>query len=380
VTGITTLDDTLKIKTSPTGSVGILFNSDTADADITLLKVNDTTANVQLDWDDSESSFVVKGGKIHSETDFSVGGTITTNPNFKVDSSGNVTIKGTLSTTSASGHVSFRDRILALATNSASATNDIGFYGLYKNDNVNEVEYYTGLIYHPIDTVGNNGKLGVWKLFHSESVGVDAVNVDVEDTNLGVLDISELRGGSALGNNDTAGADLTISGGKSTGSATGGGIVFKTGGSGAGAAVENTPALALTLDNAKKATFEGEVEVDRGGSKYSVVTVKASEGSRYECASPAFAGNAVTISAPDAVENKHAYFLSNGATAGTVNLFDLSVGAGYDGYVLQIFNTGTNTLTVDGNGGQQVDGALTKDVVQGASLTLMAYGTAWYVV
>jgi len=255
VTGITTLDDTLKIKTSPTDSVGILFNSDTADADITLLKVNDTTANVQLDWDDSESSFVVKGGKLHLETDFSVGGTITTNPNFKVDSSGNVTIKGTLSTTSASGHVSFRDRIIALATNSASATNDIGFYGLYKNDNVNEVEYYSGLIYNPVDTVGNNGKLGVWKLFHSESIGADAVNITVEDTNLGVLDISELRGGSALGNNDTAGANLTISGGKSTGSATGGGIVFKTGGSGAGAAVENAPTTALTIDNAQKTTL-----------------------------------------------------------------------------------------------------------------------------
>jgi len=255
VTGITTLDDTLKIKTSPTDSVGILFNSDTADADITLLKVNDGTANVQLDWDDSESSFVVKGGKLHSETDFSVGGTITTNPNFKVDSSGNVTIKGTLSTTSASGHISFRDRIVALATNSASASNDIGFYGLYKNDNINEVEYYSGLVYQPIDTAGNNGKLGVWKLFHSESVGADAVNITVEDTNLGVLDISELRGGSALGSNDTAGADLTITGGKSTGSETGGGIVFKTGGSGAGAAVENTPTTALTIDNAQKATL-----------------------------------------------------------------------------------------------------------------------------
>ena len=119
--------------------------------------------------------------------------------------------------------------------------------------------------------------------------------------------------------------------------------------------------------------------LDQGtGTSSPIVTTTASEGARYECAEPVFAANAVTISAPTAVENKHAYFLSNGATAGTVNLFDLT--AGYDGYVLQIFNTGTNTLTVDGSGAQQVDGALTKDVAQGASLTLMAYGTAWYVV
>ena len=36
-----------------------------ADTDITLIKVNDTTNNVQVDWDDSEGSFVVKGGKLH---------------------------------------------------------------------------------------------------------------------------------------------------------------------------------------------------------------------------------------------------------------------------------------------------------------------------
>ena len=49
----------------------------------------------------------------------------------------------------------------SLATDSASASNDIGFYGLYKNDNDNEVEYYSGLVYQPISTTGNNGKLGV---------------------------------------------------------------------------------------------------------------------------------------------------------------------------------------------------------------------------
>mgnify|MGYP001253586432 FL=1 len=98
-----------------------------------------------------------------------------------------------------------------MAVNSASASADIGFYGLYKNDaDTNEVEYYSGLVYQPIGTVGNNGKLGVWKLFHAESVAENSTNITVEDTNLGVLDVSRLRGGSALGNDNTAGVNLTI--------------------------------------------------------------------------------------------------------------------------------------------------------------------------
>ena len=639
VTGQSTLDDTLNIKTAPTNNVAILVNSDTADADVSIFKVNDTTANVQFDWDDSEGSFVVKGGKLHSETQVTVGGTITTAPNFTVATTGAVSTLSTVTATSniktsagviaidtpsqgailfnsdntaeldahdfgitvsrptagtdaifywdeggnvwqfngagnvqaqgsivadsdqtakvvlaagsittgdnsgidfgsdaltTTGNVSTTgggtltvngattlestlgvdgiatfnenvtiattktltlnqgvanaaadvdafiyvdrgtdsdtfiqwdegvnrwllsndggagkvilhedDTLFSLTTDSGggstyslnqktnnaltlqgtanqiSVTNsngtvtvglpntvtitgdlnvnsitslgatvrmtdpliflgsgqanqaDTGYYFQYRNDGL--AIRFGGLVFQP-------DQAERFVLFSDNTTlnsnGASA-SVPGTDSELALLDLGTVRGGRATGA-DSAGANLTISGGASTGSGAGGSIVFETTSAGASGSTLNSGTTALTIDSAQKATFEGEVEVDRAGSKYSVVTVKASEGSRYECASPAFATNAVSISAPDAVENKHAYFLSNGATAGTVNLFDLT--AGYDGYVLQIFNTGTNTLTVDGSGGQQVDGADTKDVVQGASLTLMAFGTAWYVV
>ena len=639
VTGQSTLDDTLNIKTAPTNNVAILVNSDTADADVSIFKVNDTTANVQLDWDDSEDSFVVKGGKLHSETQVTVGGTITAAPNFTVATTGAVS---TLSTVTATGNIKTSTGVIEIDTPSQGAilfnsdntaeldAHDFGitvsrptagtdaiFYwdegsnvwqfngagnvqaegsiiadsdqaakvvlaagSITTGDNsgidfgsdaltttgnisttgggtltangattlestlqvdgvatfnenvtiattktltLNEgvanaaadvdafiyvdrgtdsntfIQWDEGVnrwllsndggagkvIIHEDDTLfslttdsgggstydfnqktnnaltieGTSNQISVTNSNGTVTVGLpntvtitgdlnvnsitslgatvrmtdpliflgsgqasqadtghyfqyrnDSLairfgglvfqpdeaerfvlfsdnttlnsngsdsSVPGTDAELALLDLSKVRGGRATGA-DSAGSNLTISGGASTGNENGGSIVFETTSAGASGSTLNSGTTALTIDSAQKATFEGEVEVDRAGSKYSVVTVKASEGSRYECASPAFATNAVSISAPDAVENKHAYFLSNGGTAGTVNLFDLA--AGYDGYVLQIFNTGTNTLTVDGSGGQEVDGAATKDVVQGASLTLMAFGTAWYVV
>jgi hypothetical protein len=639
VTGQSTLDDTLNIKTAPTNNVAILVNSDTADADVSIFKVNDTTANVQLDWDGSEGSFVVKGGKLHSETQVTVGGTITTAPNFTVATSGAVS---TLSTVTATNNIKTSTGVIAIDTPSQGAilfnsddtaeqdahdfgitvsrptagTNAIFYWDegadvwqfngagnvqaqgsiVADSDQTSKVVLAAGSITtgdnsgidfgsDALTTTGNvsttaggtltvNGATtlestlqvdgiatfnesvtiattktltlnqgvanaaadvdafiyvdrgtdsntfiqwdeGVTRWLLSNDGGVGKVILHEDDTlfslttdsgggstysfnqktnnaltlegtanqisvtntngtvtvglpntvtitgdlnvnsitslgatvrmtdpliflgsgqanqadtgyyfqyrndglairfgglvfqpdeaerfvlfsdnttlnsngsdssipgsdsDLALLDLATVRGGRATGA-DSAGSSLTVSGGASTGSGAGGSIVFETTSAGASGSTLNSGTTALTIDSAQKATFEGEVEVDRAGSKYSVVTVKASEGSRYECASPAFATNAVSISAPDAVENKHAYFLSNGGTAGTVNLFDLT--AGYDGYVLQIFNTGTNTLTVDGSGVQEVDGAETKDVVQGASLTLMAYGTAWYVV
>lgn len=166
---------------------------------------------------------------------------------------GNLTVDGLLTGSSTTGHVSFRDRILALATSNASSSGEVGFYGIYRD--VNDAEYYNGLLYSPDSTAG--GALGSWKLFHKNTDINDTtdVNVTITDAQLGILDTNTVRGGSAKGTDNTAGANLTISGGLSTGNATGGTIVFKTGGTGAGAAVENTPTTALTIDNAQKTTL-----------------------------------------------------------------------------------------------------------------------------
>jgi hypothetical protein len=134
--------------------------------------------------------------------------------------------------------------------------------------------------------------------------------------------------------------------------------------------------------NAKLTWDEGEDRwmADNGtGTHYSITTTLATEGARYACSEPAFAANSATLSAPTAVQNKHAYFLDNGATAGTLNLFALS-GSTYDGYVLQLINKGTNTITVDANGAQTIGGTdLTKDIPAGGTLSLIAYSTTWYV-
>ena len=166
---------------------------------------------------------------------------------------GNLTIQGLLTGSSTTGHVSFKDRILALATSNASSSNPVGFYGLYRD--TNDAEYYNGLLYAPDSTAG--GTLGSWKLFHTNQTIEDDqdINITITDAQLGILDINTVRGGSAKGNDNTAGTDLTISGGLSTGNATGGTIVFKTGGTGGAGSSVNSATTALTIDADQKTTL-----------------------------------------------------------------------------------------------------------------------------
>lgn len=265
--------------------------------------------------------------------------------------------------------VKMKDPLLFLGLGNTGAGNnakDLGFYGLYPDSDNANANRFAGLIYD----VSTN----VWKLFDQDT----GANTNGEDSTLDIAD-SELA--SVDLKTVTATTKINVKSPSVAAAITP--ITLNSDQAGVPDAAEDVTIEVERGDsnNAKITWDEGNDRwtLDQGDTNtYAIVTVKASEGSRYECASPAFAANAVSISAPSAVENKHAYFLSNGATAGTVNLFDLT--AGYDGYVLQIFNTGTNTLTVDGSGAQTVDGVATKDIAQGASLTLMSYGTAWYVI
>jgi len=99
---------------------------------------------------------------------------------------------------------------------------------------------------------------------------------------------------------------------------------------------------------------------------------------RYTCTDPVFVTDATTLTAPISTVNKDAYFLNNSGTPGTVNLFELTSND-YNGYVLAIFNTDTATMTIDGFGTQTIGGALTKDILSGGCLTIMAKGTSWYI-
>ena len=70
-----------------------------------------------------------------------------------------------------------------------------------------------------------------------------------------------LKGESGLGTN-IGGGDITIQGGLSTGNATSGSIIVKTGEAGTSGDLTQTATTRLTIDTAGKATFTGEVEVD----------------------------------------------------------------------------------------------------------------------
>lgn len=63
------------------------------------------------------------------------------------------------------------------------------------------------------------------------------------------------------GTSNTAGADFSIYGSKSTGSGAGGSIKFYTSPAGGAGTLQNAGALALTIDSAKLATFTGSINV-----------------------------------------------------------------------------------------------------------------------
>jgi len=92
IAGIATFQDSLAIQSQPANALGIRFNSDRGENDINStdydVKVIDVFAGTgdatqgTILWDDDQSSFSVTSGKLHSETQFTVGPIAT--PNFTV--------------------------------------------------------------------------------------------------------------------------------------------------------------------------------------------------------------------------------------------------------------------------------------------------------
>jgi hypothetical protein len=256
------------------------------------------------------------------------------------------------------------DTLLYMGLNNASTANNIGFYGQYKT--VGDVTQYAGLAYRPLSDK--------FVLFGSEtglsSTEVSIAPTDSELTSLDLKTLVAVSGVSVKSSSDDTSAKTAL--------------LLNSDQTGTPAATEDVSIEVERGDstNAKITWDEGEDRwmADNGtGTSYGVITAKASEGARYSCVEPTFVTNAYTLSAPTAYENKHAYFLDNGGTAGTLNLFALS-GTTYDGYVLQLINKGTNTITVDGDGAQTIGGEATKDISAGATLSLIAYGTAWFII
>jgi len=168
---------------------------------------------------------------------------------------GNLTVSGVIQNSSAvSTSLLFKDPTVYLGYQSTADDRDVGFVGAYGD--TNSADYLMGMVYETADTAG--GKGGVFKVFHGRaSVAEPADTYAVPDGDLSTVDLGTLRGGSALGADNTAGTTLTISGGASTGNATGGAIEFKTGGSAdGGASVENARTLAMTIEDDQEVTID----------------------------------------------------------------------------------------------------------------------------
>ena len=112
VTGITTLNDSLKVNKAGSDT-GIIFNADRGageninaqDFDALLLHVENGGSNATdayLKWDDSESSFKIEGGKLFSATEISIGSEANNalTKNFTIGTDGAVSTEGAITTSS----------------------------------------------------------------------------------------------------------------------------------------------------------------------------------------------------------------------------------------------------------------------------------------
>jgi hypothetical protein len=83
-----------------------------------------------------------------------------------------------------------------------------------------------------------------------------------------------------------------------------------------------------------------------------------------------------TLSAPSGIEEAYIYTPS---AAITVNL--VAAATCGSGFKYQIKNRSTNTITIDPNGAETVDGAATFALsVQEASVTLITDGSNWFII
>jgi len=396
ITGTGTFKDNVTIATTKTLTLNQGVVNAAADVDAYIYVDRGTNTDTYLRWDEgvdrwmisndgtnaynvlhsndtlvSINTYAIKQGSTNSFTiqsanaqEITVSGTGTDTLSIGLPDS--VTITSDLTVggiiTGNGSIVKLSDPLLFLGLNNTTA-NHVGFYGQYREAGTN---YIAGLVYQP-----SNDK---FVLFGSETtIDSEGTTVTPSDSELASVDLSSV----------TAVVDLRVKSSSDNSSAKTS-ILLNSDQTGTPAATEDVTIEVERGDstNAKLTWDEGEDRwmADNGtGTSYGVITAKASEGARYSCVEPTFVTNAYTLSAPTAYENKHAYFLNNGATAGTLNLFALS-GSTYDGYVLQLINKGTNTITVDGNGTQTIAGELTKDIAAGATLSLIAYGTAWFII
>jgi hypothetical protein len=409
VAGTTTLSDNVTIATTKSLTLNEGVANAAADVDATIFVDRGTDTDVFLRWDEGDDRWKItndgvtaynvlhendallsltlaaySGAATSSHTVRQNANTLTlqgTNEQVQVGYNAGVvtlslpntvTIPGDLNVTSITSLGSvlrIQDPLIFLGQ-SVAAQKDSGFYQQYRNDSLSI--RFSGLVYRPTQSR--------WALFDDNSTlssaGSDET-IAAPDSELALLDVSSLRGGLATGT-DTAGSDLAIIGGASTGAGAGGKILLQTTPTNISGSTANIPSTALEIDATQKATFKADVEIERDGIGFAVVTAKTSEGSRYEITEDT--GASLSVTAPSsALTNKDAYFVDNSGTDFDVDLFALTSN-NQDGYVLTIFNTdSTANATVNADGTETISGSASKVIAPNGSLSLMAKGNNWYV-
>lgn len=259
-TGLTTLEDSLKINKAGSDT-GIVFNANRgaeedkngANFDAILLHVEDggsDATDAYLKWDDSESSFTVDGGKLHSNTNFSVGTVIGTQ-NFTVSTAGVVvSVGGITDTTVASA--------FATGTTLGNVTyNNNEIVGADAEDLT--IKSKQDIIFN-IDSDNNDGAGKKFSFSHNENAEIASLNDSGDLTLTGDLtvqgnDIDFVAGDANIG--ATVGANLLTLGGATTTTKVAGDLRVT------GNDIQDSGnASAITFDGSQNTNFNGNVSID----------------------------------------------------------------------------------------------------------------------
>jgi hypothetical protein len=170
-----------------------------------------------------------------------------------------------------------------------------------------------------------------------------------------------IKGESGIGTN-VAGGNFIIQGGLSTGNATGGSVIIKTGQTGSSGIAEQTSTTRLTIDTAGKATFTGEVGVASTlSTSESTVNVVNTTATTVNFAGAATALNLGAATGTTTVNNNLTVTgnLTVNGTTTTVNSTTISV----DDKNIELGSVASPTdVTADG-GGITLKGATDKTIV-----------------
>lgn len=171
-----------------------------------------------------------------------------------------------------SGNATFGNNSLAVSTTGNTIIWNAGVFGFSSSSSVTSAS--------SADTIFTRKGAANWQLGNADAAAPVAQTLSVQSV--------------VTGTANTAGANFTINGSNSTGSAAGGSIIFQTAAAGGAGSTPNTLAAALIIASTKEATFAGQVTVPGAAVPIIKTTATITSGA---------AGNTGTLTNAPAVGN-----------------------------------------------------------------------------